>query len=313
MNQKVVIVIIIVIVVIFLAWALSASSGGKACALSSGATGKKNISGSKTWLSSEPALGAPESQMEHTELEKMRSPLYPMRQIVDQLLLAEGHCADQRARCYECLAKHMMTIEAWADFGCLLAGGATDDYSKIAQSVSEKLTEVRRLGMLRSRMGPWAKSLSDKIAAAYPNLNIDYNQLQDFEVEEREVPLLPLRLPLFNLREIFKLLILMEIVSAHTHLRCLECLRYLMTKAAALAQEGSEMSPSARPEYEKLRDSLNDKLAEILQGGLTEQTSQWFRAERKRLNEAFPELHEQGLYKDYEKPRYLATCGKTCS
>lgn len=313
MDQRTAIIIVFVVVIVMIIMALSLSQQGKTCSGSRSAAGQRKISGPKMRPSSKsPTLGAAEAPMAHTEADRLRSPLYPMRQILDQLTLIEGHCADRRARCYECLAKHMMTIEAWADFGCSLAGGNTDDYSKIAQSISDKLTEVRQVGMVKSRMGDWAKSLYNKIRAAYPDLDKDYNQLDTYEIQEVEVPLLALRLPHFNLRQICKLMIFCEGLTAHPKLRCLECLRYFMAQAAALAAEGSEMSPSLRPEYERVRDSLNEKLAELLESGIGEETSQWFRTERKRLNEAYPELHEQGLYENYDKPAYLAKCGKTC-
>ena len=311
MDQKTSVIFVVVIVVIaVLAMLLAYKRDKETC--SARTANKRNISGPKTWLALEPTAGADEPQMEHQETDALRSPLYPMRQILDQLTLIADHCV-RRRRCYECLAKHMMTIEAWADFGSSLAGGATDDYDKIAQSASEKLTETRRLGAVKSRLADWANELYRKIRDAYPSLDLDFNRLQEYEIQETKTPLLPLRLPHFNLREIAKLLLLMEVTTAHPNTRCSECLRYLLTKTAAFAKEGSEMSPELRSEFEAIRSSADGKLAGIAGLGISGETSQWFRAERKRINEAYPELHEQGLYKDYETPVYLAKCGDTCS
>jgi hypothetical protein len=255
---------------------------------------------------------APGPAANHTESDRPRSLLFPMRQILNQLQLIQDHCAYRR-RCYECIAKHMLMIEAWADLGNALAGVTTDDYGKIAQSVSDKLTEVRRLGVVKSRLHNWMMELYEKIRKAYPNLDLEYNQLDESEVDETKLPLLNLRGPYFNLREICKLIQMAETVTSHPELRCVECLRYFLGKAISFANEGSEMTPDLRAEYEGIARALAGKLAEIWQSGILEDTSQWFRGERKRLNETYPELHEQGLYKNYEPPVYLAKCGDTCS
>jgi len=314
MDSKVAIFVLVFIIVLVILIMLGSRQNGKSCfsGMQASDLNKQNISGSKTWLSSNPTVGASDQTMDHCERDGLRSPLFPMRQILENLTLVEDHCIYQR-RCYECLAKHMMSIEAWADFGGLLVGPATEDYGKIARETRDKLTEVRRLGMVKTRLLAWARELYNRIRALYPNLDVDYNQLQNYEVQELKVPLLPQRQAYFNLREIIKLLILMEVITAAPDLRCLECLRYFLTKAVALAREGSTMSSALRSEYENVKVGLDEKLAELQNKGIDEETSAWFRSERKRLIEKYPEFHEQALYKDYEKPVYLATCSETCS
>lgn len=329
MDPKVIAAIVLVVILIILViWASMKSS--QTCPRGF-APGDTNISGSKSWLQEpatpetlvasemprgrqqqqQPQPGRPEANS-HTETAQVRSPLYPLRQILDQLALVQDHCIWRR-RCYECLAKHMMMLEAWADFGAALVGSATDDYAKIAQVASDKLTEARRLGVVKSGLAAWAAGLSARIREAYPDLELSYDQLDAAEVPEEQTALLPLRLPFFNLREVCKLLQMMESTCAHPEMRCLECLRLHAAKAVAFAREGAEMSPELRREYEGTRRGIETQARRILRDGINEQDSQWFRAERKRLHEAYPELHEQGLYKQYEKPVYLATCGETCS
>lgn len=279
-----------------------------------------------------PINGNPNSKdmiEQHEEIEPVRSPLFPMRQILLQITLIKDHCIPQR-RCYECIAKHMVNAEMWSEFGAQISAEDVDNYAQIAKALRDKLLEIRRKGVDHSTI-TWMEKLEFEITKTYPNLDEEAFSISSISDKQyTDDPLLPLRNPLFNLREILKVVQRCEQTLAHPGRKCSVCMRSLLLKGEAFALEGAEMSSQQTIMYTNIAKKLREKLIELEhrtppiktvygdiivdRGQPPEQTSQWFREFRKEINSSYPELHEMALLgTEYVTPKHVASCSDTCA
>lgn len=70
----------------------------------------------------------------NASLQPMHLSSFNLREIVKQMVLLEDHLFTPSKRCQECIAKHFLTIEAFADEGVTLEGNAS--LHKVLRAIS---------------------------------------------------------------------------------------------------------------------------------------------------------------------------------
>jgi hypothetical protein len=78
-----------------------------------------------------------QAQVYQSERMKITDPLFNVREILKQMVLLEDHLLHEYKLCPDCIRKHLLTVEAFAEEGVSLAGDSDPAGSRILSSMAE--------------------------------------------------------------------------------------------------------------------------------------------------------------------------------
>lgn len=90
---------------------------------------------------------------------ELTDPMFNLREITKQLVLLEDHLAHPYKVCQDCIRKHLLTIEAFAEEGSAMAVNG----ESLVVKLSEGLAEIARLWMTRIADGEALKPIGNEV------------------------------------------------------------------------------------------------------------------------------------------------------
>lgn len=85
-------------------------------------------------------------------IDPVSEPSYNMKEIAKQSILLEDHLTQANKRCKDCIVKHFLTLQGYAEEGVSLANENLDQYPLLAESVP----------LYKELLSEWLKEKSDQ-------------------------------------------------------------------------------------------------------------------------------------------------------
>lgn len=255
----------------------------------------------------------------HTETDDIRNSLFPLRLINEELMLIRDHCLSNK-RCYECITKHFMNIEALCDYGQIISHIHGENYGRLSNACRQILLQIRKNGVKAEETRRTIDDLNeiiDEINEKYDRLLFELGSFELIKERYDENHIVPLRNALFNLREIIKNIQMLELFTGNDAYRCVTCLKPFFTQITALCHEGIQMANdnTIKEYYKTIGNQMIDIMGDINDYGIDDDTSQEFRTLRKKINNDFKNIHEKALLsnENFYEPKFTVGCAATCS